>query len=71
MRPNPQRMFLFVLKSRDNFGIKRPVCRKLRRRLEDIGDLLDKLDAFMLSVNEVRSQSIRLILPSSSVSDPP
>jgi hypothetical protein len=71
MRPNPQRMFLLVLESRDNFGIKRPVCRKLRRRLEDIGDLLDKLDAFMLSVNEVRSQSIRLILPSSSVSDPP
>jgi hypothetical protein len=47
-------------RSQDDFGIKRSVCRKLRRRLEDIRDLRDTLEAFMLSVNEVLSQHIGL-----------
>jgi Membrane fusion protein Use1 len=65
MKLSPQRRFLLVL--RDNSGIKRQVCRTLKRRLDDIRGLLDKLDAFMLSVNKVRPQYIFLMLPSPSV----
>jgi hypothetical protein len=42
-----------LLNCQADFGINRQICGRPRQRVTDIRGLLDKLDSFMLSVNEV------------------